>query len=1196
MENNRLLRKTNSNELETDQEAAMTSYLTTGGRVCVDAGAGSGKTTVLIETLSETLLREIENNHQNSNPLGRMLVITFGVEASRHLKTKLKERLRDHQEAGGTLPDAIWRFIESESHIQTIDAFMQSLLRKIITEIGLNPSFEVPIALDQDQIVDEIINRLSDDPKIKSKWERLNKAYPTLDYLDRPPEELPTMIWQTHQKMREFCLDPATVKSDLIDAVKNIIHSGKEPSFTLNDLQEIIHDLSDGRYKLRCLTNQEETFVKYAEETFAYNIQLATDFGDILISFDKEYDKVTKEKGTLTHVDIAYHVWHYTMKEANKQWKESLQNKFDHILVDEFQDTNFVQYRVINSLIRDGPSELRNRIMFIGDIKQSIYQWRSAEPQIFSDLILALKKKRDNIPYPEGMEHKPLVSNFRSHKNLIDFFNAFAIDLFKDKARGAVSGEIPYEKLKAKMKAEENRSAPSIHVLTNPANSVADWINIEAEQIAGTINGILQNDSRILVRDGNSKEMRPPQAGDIVLLFRRKIYIETYVQALRAYGISCAIQTDSSLFSEPEVSLVIDFLDWLANPESRDSTTRILRSPIVALSDKTLRYLSQQKFYLQTALDNWNASLHLLEDDKTRLINILQFREDLRWDREGPKSSLIERIIDHGCLDCVVLSSKNGLQSQANLWMLIEVVSSWEEEKLLAYREFVERLKALRERANIDKDFPKAVLSDEKNVDSVRIMTIHAAKGLEFPIVIIPDIVHTDTKHQDRMIRNRTAGIILQPKAVRSMPQGVSIVNINSKKAVNWSGQGREDAILWLSPERRSDGTLSPESKLNQIIFESVAEFWRLFYVVATRARDHLIFSVGNHKTWNKYEWNSWMRFLRKKLELTHHKENSGPSFKKLKASDIEFKIGIDDLPKANKLNHSRLTPVIPNGKNKEYESGLPSYLPVSINPSTFPTLVECPRRYQYEYIWLVSSLRERFLNSGNRATVRPPYSRRGRRISADEWGNEVHEAFRQWDFSLELLSDPLLTDFISRFGDSARAEFEKALTNFSALASGKMAIKAALNGRKLEKEIDLDAMLNIRPDMPPIMVEGRVDLLFLNEKNEWILVDFKTEDMPPTDSYRSRIHQGQLNAYAWLIAKSMGRHVKKAYLAYVHPFPLEQEMIPNENWLEETGKVELTSLTLDSERGLKAKPSKELNGPCASCPYSKQVRGLCEN
>jgi ATP-dependent helicase/nuclease subunit A len=1196
------LKRAKSHELEDDQKYAMNCYLSPGGRVCVDAGAGTGKTTVLIETLAESILQELRGKTDNFNPMERILVVSFGVEASRQLKSRLKERLRDHEAAGGYLPPTLWRFIESESHVQTIDAFLQALLREIVAEIGLNPAFEIMTGLEQDTLVDEILEKIRNEPSLRPRWFRLEEAFPSLDFLEYGPENLRNMIWNTHQKTREFCLEPKEVKEGLVSAVRNLIHAGKAPPFTADDLKNLVEQLSNGTYILEYADGQERDMMAHAEDVYNHSLLLAKDFGDLLVAFDEEYDVVTKKEGRLTYIDVAYLVWHYTFKEGCSDWKTSLQKRFNHILVDEFQDTNFVQYEVIRSLISSGSVHERNRIMLIGDLKQSIYQWRSAEPQIFAELIISLRRKKPNTSVPEGMVYAPLVSNFRSHPKLIDFFNGFFSDLFNDEARGAVSGEVPYVELKAMVQPNHDDNKPRIHVLINPGSTVEEWVDYEATKVAGIVRGILQSNSGVTIRD--EEETRQSRAGDIVLLFRRNRSIPRYVKELRASGINCAIRTDVSLFDEPEVSLIIDFLDWLANPDSRESITRILRSPIVALSDKTLRYLASKRFLLASALNAWKPEFNLLEEDKERLKELLNFREDLRWDREGPKSSLIERIIAHGSFDSVVLASEDGLQAQANLWMLIEVVSSWEEEELLAYREFVELLKALRERArnHNEKDFPRAILADEKTKDSVKIMTIHAAKGLEFPIVIVPEsIVYVDESvRNERISKNRRTGFVLRPRAsYTSIPFGVEIVNVTNHKVISWVGRGSENAVLWLSPERNvQNGLFVVESPIKQSVKEDVAEFWRLLYVVATRARDHLIFSIGNEDRWERYEWNSWMRFLRASLNLANVGAIQGQSIKKVRLSSKQVEIGIEDLPTVPIPKPSQfLEKPVPSGENAEYESGCPSFVPSEINPSLFPILLECPRRYQYEAVWLTSGLRESLLQA-DVTGAQPPHTRRGR-MSADEWGNEIHEALRCWEFSLSIYSDQLLADYMKEvervLGTKPRDEIIKALKNFSNLTAGKMAIDAARNNRKIMKEQTLQALLSRDASSPPILVKGRLDLLFQNQKGEWILVDYKAEEAPPQGSFRPRIYHGQIDAYAWLISNALGLTVSKAYVAYVHPNAYEEELAPNEKQFESQAKSSLSSLALDSKKGLRATPSYARDGPCQSCPYNKQVGGPCE-
>ena len=195
------------------------------------------------------------------------------------------------------------------------------------------------------------------------------------------------MIWQTHQKMREFCLTSQQVKDGLVASVSELIHCGRPGNLTFSDISEIIKTVSGGTYQLISPTSQQRPMEVFANETYMYNLQLAQDFGDLIIAFDLEYDRISRKKGTLTYIDIAYLVWLFTFAENNEAWRQSLKNRFNNLLIDEFQDTNFVQYQVLSSLIRDGSTEQRNRIMFIGDVKQSIYTWRSAEPQIFNKLI-----------------------------------------------------------------------------------------------------------------------------------------------------------------------------------------------------------------------------------------------------------------------------------------------------------------------------------------------------------------------------------------------------------------------------------------------------------------------------------------------------------------------------------------------------------------------------------------------------------------------------------------------------------------------------------------------------------------------------------------------------------------------------------------------------------------------------------------
>jgi ATP-dependent helicase/nuclease subunit A len=1180
--------------IQKDQKDVMDAYLAPGGRVSVGAGAGTGKTFTLIMTLAEQVLRLLNGKPKNFNPLKRVLVVSFGKEASRQLKAKLRKALREHEAVAGQLPVDLWRYIESESNIQTIDSFLQSLLREISVEAGVNPAFEVPNGLDQDQLVDSIIDSIRRTKSFDDAWQRLERVFPALDFAEFPPENLRQMLWNTHQKMREFCMDAQTVKTELLRLLDEAVHQNVLPPFTIAQVRGLANTLSAGTLAMTLPQAAESDMVKHAEDTYATSKKLAVDFGDLLIAFDKEYDPISRSEGTLTYNDVAYLVWKYTYTSGDTSWTTSLSNRFDHILVDEFQDTNYVQHQMLLSLVRAGAPNARSSVMFIGDVKQSIYKWRSAEPRIFIDLMDAIHSGK-SLGQLQGMVYRPLTSNFRSNDSLISFYNGVFEELFKDGARGAVAGPILYEALDHKRTDVEDKKIPKTHVFMNDGKDRNAWVNQETTDFTSAIQAITRDDSPIKIYDG--ERARPPLRGEVALLFRSSTNIPAYVNSLRRAGISCAVQTDISLFGEPEISLVIDFLNWLANPDSRESVTRILRSPVVSLSDKTLRYLASKSFRLASAYRAWSTSLGLPSEDRDRIMDLLDFKDDLRWDREGPKAALISKIIAHGRLDSVLLSSEEGIQAQANLWVLGEVVSKWEEEELMSYQEFVERLKTLRERAydGREDDYSRAILADESTTSSVKIMTVHASKGLEFPVVFLPETIVTTNEFMqanERVARTREGGIILRPRGSTVLPGGVRIIGQNSPRPIPWVSRGNENSVLWLNPIRdRTTGTFLAASPVNQRVRDQVAEFWRLLYVGCTRAKDHLVFSVSNHNNWNKAKWTSWMAFLKEALQLGNVASTVVNHTATIQKGSWVINVGVNDLPRAPLRQPAPFTnPPKPTSSPQPYNSGGGSFIPAVLDPSTFQVLVECPRRYQYQVLWRTTGVREVLLPVGFSGASPPS------KMNAGEWGTRVHEALQIRDFSRDQGLDTPFGDLLKKEPTIA-SDLVTAVNNFERLAVGKSALAAAKRGNQLMREVGLQGVVTSGPGDLQILVKGKVDLLFQDTGGNWVLVDYKAEEKPPSGSYRERLYNGQIQAYVWLIEKTLGMKVNTAYLAYIHPYSDQVAVTPSPTFFETQVNTVIPAIQVDPQRGLQARPSYAVNGPCGSCPYNKRdAGGPCEN
>jgi CRISPR/Cas system-associated exonuclease Cas4 (RecB family) len=174
------------------------------------------------------------------------------------------------------------------------------------------------------------------------------------------------------------------------------------------------------------------------------------------------------------------------------------------------------------------------------------------------------------------------------------------------------------------------------------------------------------------------------------------------------------------------------------------------------------------------------------------------------------------------------------------------------------------------------------------------------------------------------------------------------------------------------------------------------------------------------------------------------------------------------------------------------------------------------------------------------------------------------------------------------------RIELEKVLRHFSESHVGKLVAETAKKGGRFIPERSVEALLTAI--QPPLLVEGRFDLLFQLTNGDWILVDFKAEEEPSAGSYRDRIHRNQINAYAWLIERAIGIKVKSAFLAYVHPIASQREHTPDVYGFESNALRKLKSLLVEEEHGLEAIPSRGTKGICPVCPYGKSVGGPCEH
>lgn len=1185
---------------EADQQPVFDEYHTGSGRVVVGAGAGTGKTTTLIDAVAEAVLEKLDE--EDGNPMDDILLTTFTKDAASELKTKLKRRLREHEEASGeTLEPELWRWIETESYIETIDSFTHTLLREIAVELGISPSFEIRDGLEDEDLYDDIMEELREDEEYAELLEMLEDAYPDLSWQAYPPNTLRQILIDTHEKRREFCWSIDEAANHFEETLRETIHQGHNPPLDENAVSDIIHELT-GRG-----SRPSQELVDHATDVYEYNLEVVRAFGDVLREFNRLYDEKTLEEGLLSHTDITYLVWEALENEPDSDWAQSLGQRFDHVFIDEFQDTNYAQCRILSYFIEN--QSPRTKLMIIGDVKQSIYQWRSAEPGIFADIIEHAQSEDagpDEYLEADGLEYLALRTNFRSHPDLVYAANHLFDAIFTDPARGAIGQfEVPFEPLlprRRRLSSEEEQAHLYVINLGDAGNK-DDWLGLEPRRVAETVSGFLNRGELQVVDEEHSDPFEDPtgrdaKPGDVTMLFQRRTHMPRYAEALRNHGVNCAIDVSAGLFAEPAIRLLIDVLDWFANPHSKNSLIRILRSPVTALSDKTLRYLASERFYLSSAMDNWPAELP--DEDLKRLDNLVKLRDDLRWERESSKASLIQSIIRHTAFDAIVIGDVDGKQRYANLWLFTEVVNDWEEEELLSYGEFLTRLKRLRSRAlSGDGEYNVAQIADEDSDDAVRLTTVHQSKGLEYSIVVLPDLNYPATvnPYEDRILLNRELSA-LHPvtRDGRTVSQGSG----GGGSWINDNGAG----TIWITETRNNRGDLGIPHPLNNHIRGDLAEFWRTLYVAFTRASDHIIFGSSNEDPWpNSYS--TWTVAMREYLCPTDEwtdgdfdchlgwaedtdKMQTALWAERVAGLAIEWDVDNGQVSTTVPISVDQIDPgeyvdATPIGMN-EVEAGLSAdrrhevtdvtadFMPRVLNPTSLHDLSECPLRFQYRTLQNISTMRSPV----------PPGSAPPGNLERDTWGDIVHSTLERY-----VNNEETAIEYIDQYdGDVHDELLDAILPNFNSTA---LASELPENDSGILPEYALTAYYA----PTGTYVRGVIDLLY-KTADGWHIVDYKTGRVVNEDEYSFEAYRYQLSAYVWLLRHNFENiSIESVRLMYVHP-DVSEENIEVDGTLFDRELDRLADRLELTEDGLIADPDPEpsadtdpdISHRCGTCPY----------
>ncbi|MCQ4574445.1 MAG: UvrD-helicase domain-containing protein [Candidatus Brocadiales bacterium] len=819
--------------------------------VCVTAGAGSGKTRVLVERFVHLVVNE-------KTPIQNVLTITFTEKAA----NEMKERIAEWFEQEGLVEE--FQQVES-AYISTIDSFSARLLREYALEADVDPEFTVLDEYESRYLLCNLAetllsewgasNRRDFDILLKGlhcqglgeaavniigKARSTGTAMRDIIEIDVGPGEMKAVLGnisacldklkghiegntvseKTLEKIRAITskLFPiiglgGNARGELtVDHINSIdevlkVHGGLQVSKAVkSDLRELRDELLPELRRL--FFERKSVGVKRTLKKF-------------LAELVEKYGEEKRSRSALDFSDLAEKA--IQLLRTAPHVRSELRDKFKHILVDEFQDTNKLQKSLIDLLRSHG------NLFVVGDARQSIYGFRDADLDVFL-------QHREEVAGKGGAVIR-LDENFRTRPEVIDFINY----VFEDVPEG--DGRVEHSELIAASHFKKKRG-PSVELIMARGETMDVARPLEAAALARRIHDIVEKEEIKITRLNGTDVDTPVSYGDIAILMRATADIKLYERALAELNIPFFVVRGRGLYNTREITDLVNLLKVIDNPLDEIRLAAVLRSPFVGVSDECLFWLAhygkdkngdgKEMFYTLSHADE------IPEIEPRHRDRLLRFAEHMRVfrDLKGRLSlgALMDAVIDRTDFDTRMLALPSGMQKYANIRKVVELARGLEKKGFSGLNEFFRVVSDLRVMETRESEAP----IDVEKSDVVKLMTIHSAKGLEFPVVALADL--------SRGRRSRTGDLTF------SKGVGLGFKTLNPVT-------GRPETT-------RSHYRIAEEQEQKDL-----QEMGRVFYVALTRAEEHLLLSGALCPR----DRGGWLKYLVENLGLSMEVEDDIP-------------------------------------------------------------------------------------------------------------------------------------------------------------------------------------------------------------------------------------------------------------------------------------------------------------------------------
>ena len=831
----------------------------------------------------------------------------------------------------------------------------------------------------------------------------------------------------------------------------------------------------------------------------------------LIFKFNEEYKKAKITRNIIDFNDIEHLALNILVKKNEEgiyiptDVAKKYQEKFQEIAIDEYQDSNLVQEYILSSV-----SNGKN-IFMVGDVKQSIYKFRQARPELFLE-------KYDTYD-DEGTLGKKikLYENFRSRKNILDLTNYVFQNIMSKEL-----GDIDYneeEFLNKGLDYEETdfetAKKPELHIIdlakdedtleeSEEQELLIDNTEIEAKFVANNIKQILE--SNLYIWD-KKQGYRKPTFKDFVILLRTTTGVANiYEKELMNLGYPVFCDTSSNYIESTEIQIIMNVLKIVDNPTLDIPLVSVLRSPIIGMTDNELveiRLINKgTNFYECLCQAKSTIRNDILE---VKINNFFELLEDLQHKQEYLKlDELIWYIYEKtGYYNYVSLMTDGQLKT-ANLKMLFEKAKSYEEgsfKGLYNFLNFIDRVS----KSGSDMGAPK-LIGENENV--IRIMSIHKSKGLEFPIVFL-----SGTSKQFNMQD-------LNEKILLHQDMGFGPEYINYERKLRY-------------------GTLAKEAIKYKAKKELQSEEMRLLYVALTRAREKIVIT-GISKNLQKE--------IKDKKEL-------------LEANTSETKINKTIVAKAKSyldwlefvtLNSKEAKDFIEVYEHKsselDYKEELQEKEKIEIPKIEISQEINEKLNWTYKNKELTNTIgkssvsklshNEEIKNSVEK--VIPEFLKATKKnLTGAERGTIMHLVLQKLDYNEEYTIEKINKLLEELQAKKIITEIQKESIQIgSILEYTKSSIfKELKTAKKVYKEkpfyINIPAKEIYENDIEEmVLVQGIIDLYYIDKNDNIILVDYKTDYVEKgQEEQLIEKYKKQLELYARAIKEATGKEVKQKYI-----------------------------------------------------------------